>query len=206
MGLDYLQLKNYDFIFISIPKTATNSIWSTFQKNHFRPFQHVKASTIKEKVDSKTWEKYKFACVRNPYDIIKSWYFYHKYHKDLDQATKNFYPDTFEEWVKCFEFKTHWEQASHLKKNPLWDGSNPLHQWRWIYDKDENLMIDYLMKYETLDIDFALIANRFNLENNLKKLNTSAYNEEDYDLDMIKKVEAFFKKDFDLLGYDKKSN
>lgn len=197
------ELKKYNFIFISIPKTATNSIWSTFQKGKIRPFQHTKAKTIKNLVDDNTWNKFKFACVRNPYDLIKSWYFYHKYHDNLDQETKDFYPDSFKEWVMNQSFKTHWELKDHQIKNPFWDGTNPLFQYEWVYDDNENKLVDYIVYYENLQNDFQYIADRFNLSNNLQILNSSSYTQEEYDEEMKEKVAQIFDKDFKLLNYSK---
>lgn len=200
--IDNVYLQRYNFIFISIPKTATNSIWKNLPKDYSRPFQHVKAKTIRDNVDKQTWLKYKFACVRNPYSLVKSWYFYHKYHSDLNQSVKDFYPDTFKDWVLNEELKTHWELPSHKYNNPLWDLSNPLHQTEWIYDKNE-LIVDCVMRYENLSEDFEVVAKKLNLENTLKKLNASTYNDEDYDLEMKDKVYSILMEDFDLLNYER---
>lgn len=205
MNRSVIELKKNDYIFVSVPKTGTNSIWDKILKagDNFRPFQHTKAITMKNHIGSGEWDKrYSFACVRNPYDMVKSWYDYHKTHNDIGQHVKDFYPDTFEEWVNE-GFNTHWEPQSHKKLNPFWDGSNPLHQHKWVTDNDGNIIVDHIMKQETLVEDFAVVAEKYGFNNDLKRLNSSKNNSTLSD-DIKNKIYKTFKKDFDLFYEENK--
>lgn len=196
------EIKKNKYIFVSIPKTGTNSIWDKILKpgDNYRPFQHVKAITIKNNIGSVEWNnRFSFACVRNPYKLVKSWYDYHKSHDDIIQHVKDFYPDSFEEWVMD-GFKTHWEPESHKRLNPYWDGSNPLFQYKWVTDNNENFIVNHIMKIETLDVDFDVVAKKFNFDNGLNKLNQSNLNTELND-NIKNVIYTTFEKDFDLFNY-----
>jgi len=200
MGLNkhIVEIKKNDYIFVAIPKTGTNTIWDKILKvKNFYPFQHNKAITIKNQISTYEWDnRYSFACVRNPYDLIKSWYDFHKTHKNIGQDVKDFYPDTIEEWANK-DFPTHWEWPSHKKHNPFWDGSNPLHQHKWVTDNDGNLIVDHVMKQETLAEDFSVVAEKYGFNNDLKHLNSSK-NDSVLSDEVRDKIYKTFKKDFDL--------
>lgn len=204
MNKSIIELKKNGYIFVSVPKTGTNSIWDKILKpgDNFRPFQHTKAITIKNHLGASEWnERYSFACVRNPYNFIKSWYDYHKKHKDINQKVKDFYPDSFEEWVDK-GFPTHWEWDSHNKLNPFWDGKNPLHQYEWVTDEKGGIIVNHIMKQENLEEDFKIVANKFGFNYQLKYLNTSENVSQLNDKVKNKIYQTFFK-DFILFGYDK---
>ena len=199
-----LELKKNDYIFVAVPKTGTNSIWDKILSpgNRYYPFQHTKASTIKKYIGDAEWNKrFSFACVRNPYSLIKSWYDYHKTHKDIGQHVKDFYPDSFEKWVDE-GFKTHWELNSHKRLNPFWDGSNPLHQYKWVTDNKKNIIVNHVMKQEKLSEDFSIVANKYGFNNDLKRLNTSK-NSSVLSENIKEKIYQEFSLDFDFFDYEK---
>jgi len=204
MNKSVIELKKNNYIFVSVPKTGTNSIWDKILKpgEKFRPFQHTKGLTIKNHIGSDEWDKrFSFACVRNPYNMIKSWYDYHKTHDDIGQHIKDFYPDTFEQWVGE-GFKTHWELQSHKKLNPFWDGTNPLHQHMWVTDNNGGIIVNHIMKQETLQEDFKIVTEKFGFNNDLNRLNTSN-NDSKLNNKVKEMIYETFSKDFILFGYDK---
>jgi hypothetical protein len=164
------------FIYISIPKTATNSIWNSILPNtSFRPFQHAKGIHIKKFFTDEQWNSlFKFSCIRNPFDLVRSWYLYHKTHPDLSEEVRDFYSMSFDDWVHKHDFKTHWEKKSHCVLNPLWDGTNPLFQKQWLVDQSGKMLVDELMRFEKLSEGLQILSKNISLYKNLEKLNSSA--------------------------------
>ena len=85
---------------------------------------------------------FKFGIVRNPYDLVASWYYHHKTTPRVPQVVKNFYPDTFEEWIDK-GFLTHWTKDHRWK-------TNPLRQKQWLYDGDK-LIVDKVIQLENIN-------------------------------------------------------
>ena len=205
MSKDAKIFNDQGFVFISIPKTATNSIWNTVLSDpSYKPFQHAYAKKIKPIIENyypSRWESlYKFACVRHPYSMLVSWYKYHKYHDDISQNVKNFYNCTFDEWANDRNFVTHWEWDIHRNWNPLWTGENPLHQWKWIYEND-NCIVDKIIRYENLEKDLADVGKKISLIRSLKKLNYSNDKKILLSKQTKQKINDTFNKDFVIFDF-----
>lgn len=191
-----------EYIYISIPKTATNTIHNFLDKNNHK-YNHLKPDMIKKQCSYYN-RAFKFAFVRNPYDIILSWYRYHKYSHTQTKEVENFYPDDIKEWIFDMNFKTHWELKSHLKNNSRWDLSNPLYQHKWLYDNNDNIQVDFIGKIENFVSDFKYVCNI--LELGYKQppiLNSTTKENLVLDAECKDKIFTTFKKDFELLNYDK---
>tara|TARA_B100000683_G_C12468126_1_gene546801 strand:- start:765 stop:1178 length:414 start_codon:yes stop_codon:yes gene_type:complete len=135
--------------------------------------------------------------------LTRSWYQYHTTHPDISQEVKDFYDFSFEEWANDYDFMTHWELEKQKSLNPLWDGSNPLYQWRWIYDDAGNMLVNEVINQESLEDGLKSISKTIPLNRGLKKLNTSG------DTNTIKlsdktksSIYSKFKKDFELFGFE----
>jgi len=166
------------FVFISVPKTASNSIWDVVLPDpSYKPFQHVQAKVVKQCMDHFTpgmWDvMYRFSCVRHTFDSVRSWYMYHTTHPDISDKVKSFYDFSFEDWVLDYDCMTHWELEEQKRLNPLWDGSNPLHQHRWITDNEGNALIHDVIYQDKLEDGLQTVSNRIPLNRELQKLNTS---------------------------------
>jgi len=195
------------FVFVSIPKTATNSIWDVvLPEPSYKPFQHVHGKVIKYCMDHfypGSWDlTYRFACVRHPYDLVRSWYQYHTAHEDIPQEVKDFYDFSFDEWANDYDFMTHWELEKQKKLNPLWDGTNPLNQWMWIYDEANNCLVHEVIHQNELAKGLEKISEKIPLNRELKRLNVSGDIEEINLTDETKKkIQEKFKKDFEVFGF-----
>lgn len=195
-------------VFISIPKTATQSIWnSILQDTHFRPFQHTHASKIKSYFDSACpgkWEDtFKFCVVRNPIDLIASWYNYHKNHEDISEEVKSKYPDDINTWVLKYGFMTHWQHTSHNKFNPWWDPKvNPLHQHLWVTDINGKVIVDCILRQEELSTEILKLKDNVRFYRPLERLNSTSRSGSNilsqYSID---KIRSTFTKDFEMFGY-----
>lgn len=209
-GLHYLKnRKNRNAVFIWIPKNVGTSIYRTLRKHgclkakrvervkyrfsqsglvtygHMDYFQLVQKGYIKEQFDKTA---YKFCFSRNPYDRAISLYEYFK----------GSFPGgiTFHDFIKRLTEKGVKKIGLFNSKNL--SSCNP--QVRWI----ENVDIDFYGSYENLREDFNTICRALDLpELKLLHLNKSVRSDyyKYYNLETKKRVEEFYKEDFDFFNY-----
>lgn len=76
-------------------------------------------------------------------------------------------------------------------------------QYKYIFDKNDNLQVDYLARFENLEHDFKVIAQHLNLLEELPHMNASKRSEyQNYYNDITKSIVArVYEKDIKLLGY-----
>ena len=182
-----------NYIYISIPKTGTNCIHEVMGNTKYN---HITAITIKNLIGEKEYNsKESFCFIRNPVDLVKSWYYYHKYNPNvIRKDVKQFYPDTIEEWIFEMNCRTHWEQPIHKKYNPDWDiNLSPLQQYNWIKDKNDNIIVKNIYKFDDIN---SVIEQLFKVK---PKQKNKSY-KDDYKLNIKteEKIKEIFKKDIDL--------
>ena len=199
-------------VFVSIPKTATQSIWnSILADTHFRPFQHVHAKVIKAHFDRVTpgkWDDiFKFAVVRNPIELIVSWHTYHKNHPDIGLHVRSQYADDINEWIMQENFSTHWERPEHNRMNSWWDANvSPLHQHSWVTDDSGEQIVDCVLRQEQLSSEILKLGNNVKFHRPLERLNSTERAKIDpLSKDSILKITTTFSKDFKMFGYSTKN-
>jgi hypothetical protein len=213
--------KKYNFIFIHIWKTGGTSVRESLIKGiHKRKFiqklnvfydrviakltriylnkpisfigilivpSHLSATELKNLIGEEKYNRYfKFAFVRNPWDFYISLYLYirqskkHPHHKIISKLS---FGDFLEIQLKNNEFS----------------------QKKMIYDKNGNLLVDYIGRFENINDDFAKICNILGIENNLIHINKTkrSYNYRDYYDDYLrKKVAEIAKEDIETFNYE----
>ena len=182
-----------NYIYVSIPKTGTNSIHEVMCHTKYN---HITAYTIKNIVGEKVYNSKKSFCfIRNPIDLVKSWYYYHKYSPNvIRKDVKEFYPDTIEEWIFKMNCKTHWEISNHKKYNSDWDiNVSPLHQCNWIKDKNDNIIVKNIYKFDNIN---SVTEKLFNVKP--KQKNISSKNDYTLNRKTEDKIKELFKKDIDF--------
>ena len=172
---------------LNIPNDAVSPYLSVF-----RTFtNHGKAVELQNEIPSKFWRSYfKFAFVRNPFDWVVSHYFYilkdknHPHHSEVAKC-KN-----FKEYVKK-------EYYEHLTSRP-----NP--QTSFLYDSNNNLLVDFVGKYELLNKDFRKICNKIGINAELPHINKSTHVDYKnyYDRETIELVKAHCNMDLENFKYD----
>lgn len=188
-------LKLFDknkIIFFHIPKTGGVSICKSLFEN--LDFGHRDVKFYKSVFGTKKFNTYyKFCFVRNPYLRLYSAYsFLQK--GGMNRIDKNFNEKylikykTFEDFVKNGLLQKEIKNWIHFK---------PQHSF--VTDKNNNLVVDFIGKLETIDKDFLSLKKILNKENcsllhlNKTEKNPLVLNEE------IKKIIVFhYKKDFEL--------
>lgn len=205
--------KNQRLVFIHIPKTAGQSIYTVFEDHciHVPNKRTVNSnyhSTLQDVENFADIKNYKiFTVVRNPWSRAVSWYFFRK--KILRLAIKklnsnkninkiNF--NKFKDPVKEYELMDNFNLWLHSYIHEPWDYTwfslaNP--QTYWLEGKNS---VDQIFKFESLSADFKAT---FGID--LPKKNQSSASKvswrELYSLDSIKLIEKIYKEDIDCFGY-----
>jgi len=151
--------------------------------------KHAMARDIKEYVGRNVFDDYfKFAFVRNPYDLQVSLYHYIKQHEDhRDSKIAN--EVSFEEFV---------EREISQKK--------PLQSDFLMNDKGE-IVVDFIGKTENLNDDILSVFERLNIQSDSIKMTSlnKSKRRADYDSyytpELKRKVYEYYKKDFEIFGY-----
>jgi hypothetical protein len=182
---------NGPFIFIHINKTAGTSMGKAIGL----PLKgHLTAQEVIARIGRDKWNSaFTFTLVRNPWDKVVSHYEYRRRKNKTEISTRNI---RFHEWVKM----TYGED-----KDPFYY-NNPRSfqpQIDWLKDKEGNISIDFVGKFETITKDFKHIKHMIGLDTELSHLNASprgAY-QSYYDDETEDIVTRWFHEDIELFGY-----
>jgi hypothetical protein len=140
---------------------------------------HISAAELKFKLGNVYSDYFTFCFVRNPWDMVVSKYF--------DLKTE-----------KCETAKTF---KSFLKNLPKWHSHLQLD---YISDSENNILVDFIGRFEKLQDDFNTVCDKFGLEKN-KLPHKNSTNHLDYtqyyDGETKEIVNRIFKKDIDFFDY-----
>ncbi len=156
--------------------------------------QHLTAAQIKERYQKKIWDSYfKFAFVRNPWDVVVSLYSY------ITQRRK----DLHEIWgVNENTSLYNFVKSAKVGRYPQFMFLCP--QYDFIMDNNDNLLVDFVGRFENLESDFAKVCKKIGVEAPLPKTNTTKHKpyQEYYDEETKAKVEEIFHKDIEYFNYE----
>ncbi len=204
--------RDKQFLFIHIPKTAGTSIRSTlmdyadhpeqlwenrllallgihvnlvgpWHRRRFRP--HCTARDVYRSLPRDVYDRlFKFAFVRNPWDLLVSLYNFipgrpaHRYARRVARMT---FAEFVEEWTRRPE----------------------IHQTRRLCSRDGRLLLDYVGYFEHLDHDFGVICDRIGVRAPLPRKNQSRHGDyRDLYTPALKNLVAErLAEDIEFLGY-----
>jgi hypothetical protein len=199
----------HKLIFVAIPKTATHAIRfalrphlaeddleqvGLFVKKQM-PFEevaklghgHIKCADMQPVVGDELWKSYfKFAIVRNPFDRFISYC-----------AFVNVNNPKFEENPTPYLYNALLNKQTH--KHILF-----IPQSEFVCDKDDNIMIDFVGKYEELQKSYDTVCSETGLEfTNLDVINSSKHRsyKEYYNEELVEMVKKHYYKDFVNFNY-----
>lgn len=185
-----------EIIFVSKPRCASTSIFNYLYEwddsiNGSKPLYHVISKDMKKSLPN--WDNtFSFGIIRNPYELCKSWYYHHKYTPKIPKDIKDFYPETFDEWVEQ-GFPNHWNRYHR------WT-TNPLSQKQWLYDGDK-LIVNKVIKIEDIESEFEYIKKIIKSDKELSVNNVS--NKGEINEVLLDKIYKYFEEDFITFGYEK---
>jgi hypothetical protein len=203
-----------NFLFIHIPKTAGSSVTRALapwcvkpQRTQWRRLlshlpvpekpqnaflrQHDKASWAKHKLPAEIYDSaYKFAVVRNPFELAVSSYYFRRKHLSGRRRNR----------ARVLDFKTFLRYLERKNRFVRVD------QTSWISDRHGNLIIDEVLRFETLAEQFNALVERLGLPGEVKLPRTNVNAPYDYravyDDEAKSIVRRLFFRDFERFGYE----
>lgn len=176
------------------------------RNDHF--WDHMSAQEVKNKISPRIWnEYYKFCVVRNPFDKLKSFYYFvnHKMYKMKNSSyIKELYSDEYNIGLQYInnniDFIEGIEQANSFGEN-IYDTS--------IYTMDNSVCVDFVIKYENFENDINEVFEKLNIPyepDKFPKINSSITpygisNKEFYNENMINFVKEKYSFEIENFGY-----
>jgi hypothetical protein len=142
------------YIYISVPRTATNSIHKALGSDNLN--NHKSIRLIKD-------DEFSFGFIRNPYEQLKSWYDYHKKMPNLTQ-----YKVKFNDWISS-GCPHHWDEGM-MKYTGV---SHPCQQSDYLTDEAGKQLVDFIGIFEALESDWRHVCRKIDLDKDLEYLNYS---------------------------------
>lgn len=190
----------YRCIFIHIPKTGGLSIKNTMYENKKTGIGHRRISDYHD-ADIELFNSYfKFSVVRNPWDRFVSSYFYLK-SGGRNQSDKEWAKQYLEKYENIKDF-IHDLSSSEEKRKKVMNFIHFIPQYQFICI-DDQIMVDYIGRFEKLDDCFRHVNSVLNLNLKLPHDNKSGHQmyRHYYDEDTKKIVSYLYKKDIEMLEY-----
>lgn len=194
---------SYKFLFVHIQKTTGMSIRRSLSELQY----NVKLNNAHSFINTINIKDYlnhfKFCFVRNPWDRLVSWYnmFLNKgSHNEFSKyilTSKN-----FSEFLDKTDIIN--DSDCDVKKTNNYPKSISFNQLDYVSDNDDNVLVDFIGRYENINEDFKFISDKLNVKLNLTHINK--FNHDNYktyykDSD-IEKVYNMYKRDIDYFGYE----
>ncbi|MGN5489783.1 sulfotransferase family 2 domain-containing protein [Campylobacter coli] len=190
----------YKCIFIHVPKVAGSSIERVIYQTDKWLVGHVKASDYTKFDKDKFYSYFSFGFVRNPYDRVVSAYHYLKNDSpdpcDIKWGRLHINNLTFEEFILSLQDEEFKEEI--LSKNHF------SFQYKYLCDKNMNILVNFIGKFEKLDNDFKKILNILRRKDSLVHINKSKHlNYRDYyNSQTYKIIREIYRDDFEIFDYD----
>ena len=208
----------HKFVFISKPRCATTSLRKALDPyseimscDHLPYHHHTTASLLKEHFESKGWDwnsYFKFVCVRNPWDMLVSAYFYgkpdrnnlYRWQQTPKTAPAEYNPENlmpFKEWL--VKGKT-W----CLRRNNSYKDMSLRSLSYYALDKEQKFLVDYVIRVEHLEEDLKRLGSILGLAFQVPKLNGTRHNHYSkyYDTESRERVEQIFSYDIAYGQYE----
>ena len=198
----------HKFIFVHIPKNAGTSIeWCLFGRDKKEEnlygvrggivLQHLKANELQEIVGNEIFKTYfKFSFVRNPFSKCVSEYFWEINHFGVRLNFRSWVKLKLPNLIKTSENNN----IKNLRKK------HNLEQYKFLYNAQGELIIDFIGRFENLQEDFNIICDRIGVphqqlpKENKNKSNHKHYTEY-YDDETKQIVAEKYAKDIEYFGY-----
>lgn len=187
-----------DIIFIHIPKTGGTSVrrgLPFYRPKETNTHKHYTVRQIIEEIGEDAWQKsYKFAIVRDPWSRMVSFYNYRVRRNKLTDEGMDL---SFKEWVikKLNRTKNSDAQRGLFSYSPQYD---------WLVNSKGDIDLDFIGRYETLEIDFKKVCEELKISGELPVINAHPdkvdYHEY-YDDELVEIISDFYKDDVAHFNY-----
>lgn len=205
----YIEEDVNPLLFIHIPKTAGLSIQQWYRKTYGKfnkcmhgSISHPVLQDINKRIES-------FCVVRNPYDLVYSWY---RYKRQMLDETRHRDPQELAAWERGFDY---WLQHYFEKINYTADKSregefNPISpsftQLSYIRNSNGSPDINYTLRFERLSEDFQIIKSVSNSKHDLGFENKTQVEDRGYRTVYTvlsrRIVDSVYSEDLEYFNYD----
>ena len=187
-------------IFIHIPKTAGSSVEKVVYESKGL-IGHKTILQYKNADIGKFNAYFSFTFTRNPYDRLVSAYFY------LIRGGRNKYDkawsdDNLKEYGSFENFVLALDTPAICEKIFKWMHFIP--QYKFVCDVDNKILVDFVGKLESIDVDFVVVAKKLGVSSLLLPHENPSEHEayETYYTDPMREVvQKTYKDDFELFNY-----
>jgi chondroitin 4-sulfotransferase 11 len=156
----------HEALFIHVPKSAGRSVVRGLFD--VKSVEHAPADWY-QRLDRDKFERYfKFTFVRNPWDRAVSAYTYLKNGGSAASEDDRHWSRFVNSFASFDEFVCEWMTADNIMRNALFTP-----QTLFLQDEYGNLAMDFIGRFESLEEDFAEIANRLSVDATLPHINQS---------------------------------
>ncbi len=188
---------NSNTIFIHIPKTAGISLVNAIYGNVSNE-GHRKISFYQNLFKKEIKEYYIFSFVRNPYDRLYSAF------KFLEIGGMNIHDKRgYQDYLSCFNSFEDFV-CNGLDESIIYKISHFIPQTEFISNKNNDIIIDFVGKYENLENDISKLSKKLGKVIELPLLNSNVNKptyQEVYTKEMRDIVYEVYKRDFEILKY-----
>jgi len=201
-GHVYYLFDETESIFIHIPKAGGISTIKSLYGEDANGFGHPTYERFLRMYGKKSFNEYfKFTFVRNPWDRLLSAYNFLK-KGGMNHMDQQFCDDVLSSYDTFEQFVMEWVDRENVEG---WVHFIP--QYHYVYDKNKNLVIDFVGCFEQFEADFESIREKLGTGIPLKHLNKTKDKKENnyrdaYTQEMTEKVAEVYKEDIELFGYE----
>lgn len=182
-------------IFIHVPKSAGTSILSALGKKEVFGRDHLPWYVYQKANNQKFQSYYKFSFVRNPWDRAYSAY---SYLREGGNKRDDICLQSIIEKFKNFDdFVINGLQNGLLRNHPLF-----IPQSEFVVRANQELAVDFLGRYENIDNDFKIVADRLKIGEKLNRVNVSrSCGNKYFSEESVRVIKFIYAQDIDNFGY-----
>ena len=225
------QIRRYGFWFVDIPRTSSTSILAEIGKKYGPPYgkaklitnknlanelpidyfeemqqmkphvnrifdNHIPAIEIQKMIGKKLWKEiFTFTFVRNPWDRMLSLYFFRKQIGDIPNDMQ------FRKYIQALSNFQRKAKGSLFRNRVYYLSASD-----YILGANEEILVNFVGKYENRNVDIKTIAHKFGYTNlGTLDINKSTHKNkhytEYYDHETHSIVHEIYRKDIELFGY-----
>ena len=196
-------------LFVHIPKTAGLSIQQWYRSTYGKFYKCMHGSLNHPVLENVNNQMESFCVVRNPYDLVYSWY---RYKQQMLEETRHRDPQEYDAWQRGFDY---WLHRYFDKVNYTTDKTRPgeynsispsFSQLSYLKNSSGNIAVDYVLRFEKLDSDFKIIkeisGSNFDLGfTNQTRISNSDYRKV-YTVSGRILIDSVYKEDLEYFNYD----
>ncbi|MFK7935690.1 MAG: sulfotransferase family 2 domain-containing protein [Saprospiraceae bacterium] len=192
-----LPFYHYQCVFIHVPKTGGVSVAKGLFKN--LGGGHRKALEYKEILGAANFKNFfKFGFTRHPVDRLYSAYIFLK-NGGYDSTDKSWFDEHLAQFPTFSDFVYNW-----LNEDNIWRKNHFYPQFYFLCDENNELIVDFVGKYEQLEKDFTFIRKRLGTGKQLPHLNQTSNKLQlsvDLSTEIIARICKVYHTDFKLFHY-----